>query len=250
MSSTMSSVPNGLHHGGATLFVVMSLETLAVGEEQRGALDDTRRELLASMEPSRLAERALLAHLADGVESRQLDRALVEADVRRVVAAARGVHDAAASALNRLHASLSPLQRALLADKVAAHLALWQRAAVHDSKTPAREQPPLSTWRVELHLSPAQLERIQVAIGERVAPLSPGDIERIDRGFCAFGDAFRSNVFDARILSATSDADEHMEGWAAAAIADLVEVVGPALTPEQRVQFADSLRRGPDHVSS
>ncbi len=219
----------------------MSLSTLAVATEQRGALDDTRRELLASLEPTQLAGRALLGRLADGVLAGTIDGPGVEGDIRRMGAAARAMHDAAASALNRLHSVLSPLQRAVLADKVEAHWALWQRSSAYDSKTPAHEQNPLAELRAQLHLSAAQLERTKLALPFGEGTLSPRECRGID-GLCAFCDAFRSNVFDARMLSATSDADAKMESWAAEHLAHLAVAVNPTLTADQRAQFAEWLR--------
>jgi hypothetical protein len=242
MSSTMPSEQHGLHRGGATLFVVASLETLAVGPEQRGELDDARRELLASMGPSQIAGRALLARLAEGVLAGRIDGARVEADVRRVDAAARAVHDAAAGALNRLHSALSPLQRAVLADKVEAHWAVWQRSSIQGSKGATHEQGLLAELRADLALSPAQLERLRLPLPSGDGALSSGDRERIDHGLCAFCDAFRSNVFDGRMLSATGDADARMESWAAEHFAHLVEAVSATLTEEQRAHFAEWLR--------
>lgn len=220
----------------------MSLSTLAVAAEQRGALDDTRRELLASVAPTELAGRALLGRLAEGVLAGTIDGPGVEGDIRRMGAAARAMHDAAASALNRLHSVLSPLQRAMLADKVEAHWALWQRSSAHDSKAAAHEQDPLAELRAHLQLSAVQLERTRLALPTGEGTLSPHESRGIDDGLCAFCDAFRSNVFDARMLSATSDADARMESWAAERLAHLAFAVNPTLTAEQRAQFAEWLR--------
>jgi hypothetical protein len=63
----------------------------------------------------------------------------------------------------------------------------------------------------------------------------------------AFGDAFRSEKFDAKTLTGADGANAHLAGWGAAHLAHFVEAVSPVLTPDQRVEFARKLGEHTGH---
>lgn len=126
------------HHGGLTLFIAMSLDTLGISPEQRTAVEKIRTELHARMEAADAAERNLEATLADGVAAASIDTAKVDADVAQLTAAAAGVHDASCDALNKLHDELTPPQRAALVDKVESHWAVWKKTNAEESGIPQR----------------------------------------------------------------------------------------------------------------
>ncbi|HEX3854165.1 MAG TPA: periplasmic heavy metal sensor, partial [Polyangiaceae bacterium] len=122
------------HHGGVTLFIAMSLDTLGVSPEQRAAVEKIRTDLHAGMQPAVAADQNLVSTLADGLGSSSLDPAKVDAAVARVAAASAAVRAATADALNQLHATLNPAQRAALVDKVESHWAVWQRSNAGEQK--------------------------------------------------------------------------------------------------------------------
>ncbi|HVW27843.1 MAG TPA: hypothetical protein VHC69_20900 [Polyangiaceae bacterium] len=236
------------HHGGVTLFIAMSLETLAVPTEKRAAVDQIHGELIASMEPARVAEQTLLTALADGVTSGNIDGAAIDADIQRVTSAARTVHDTCAGALNRLHALLSPSERAALVDKVEANWAVFRRVnTTGTADESVEEQHELGNLTAELNLTPEQMQRVDAALCSATAAVPPLDSREIDAELSAFGDAFRSDTFDAKGLGAADDANAHMAGWAAAHLAHVVEAVSPVLTADQRTAFAERLRLHAKH---
>ncbi|HEY3354665.1 MAG TPA: Spy/CpxP family protein refolding chaperone [Polyangia bacterium] len=230
------------HHGGVTLWIAMSLDTLGVSPEQRVAVEVIRTDLLARSEAARAAEQHLLAALADGLAATSFDAAKVDADVARVIAAVAAVHDASAAALNHLHAVLTRPQRAALVEKVEAHWAVWQTANTEESIAASANGGHLATLATDLGLTPDQADRIRAALGARMKAVPRLDPQAVAMHLRAFGEAFRHENFDARTLTTARGADAHLVGWGAARMARLVEAVSPLLAPDQRATFAQRLR--------
>jgi Spy/CpxP family protein refolding chaperone len=238
------------HHGGVTLFIAMSLDTLGVSPEQQAALDKVRSELHVAMEPARVADQNLTAALADGLTAGSFDAAKVDAGIAQVTAAVAKEHEAAAEALNELHSLLTPPQRGALVDKVESHWAVWQKANADETRPGEVTGSHLAMLATDLGLSKDQVERIRAALGEgmkSVPRLAPQEVEDYVR---AFGDAFRSEKFDAKGFSTASGVNSHMVNWGAAHMARFVETVSPLLTPDQRAAFADRLREHATHNPS
>jgi Spy/CpxP family protein refolding chaperone len=233
------------HHGGVTLFVAMSLDTLAVSPEQRAAVEKIRADLHARMDPARMAEQGLMATLADGLAAGNLDPAKVDADVAQVTAAAAAVHDASVDALNELHAVLTPPQRAALVDKVESHWAVWQNANARDNGPGSGGR--MATLAAELDLTPDQVNKIQADFGERMKAVPAIDPREVSTHIHAFGDAFRGEKFDARGSSTANGANARMAGGGATHLALLVEAMSPVLTPGQRAGLAQILRAHATH---
>ena len=238
------------HHGGLTLFVLMSLDTLSVSPAEQTAVSGIRNELVASLSPARLAEQALMTQLADGVAAGSLDGQKVERAVTDVTSAARAIHEASGDVLNRLHAALSPQERTALVDKVDAHWGVWQRANAEETGSAPDERSHLAALAAELHLTEDQLDRIRIALRDGMKAVAPLDPKEVDTELRAFGDAFRSATFDVRALTTASDADAHMVGWAVAHLARFVEAASGVLTTEQRAAFAERLRGHAAHDPS
>jgi Spy/CpxP family protein refolding chaperone len=234
------------HHGGVTLFIGMSLDTLGVSPEQRAAVEKIRTELHARMEPARTAEQDLVTTLAEGLAAGAIDAAKVDTGVARVTGAAALVHEASSAALNELHSVLTPVQRAALVDKVEAHWAVWQNANAGETGPAKPEGGHLGMLAADLGLSPDQVEKIRASLGDRMKVVPRLDPQEIATHLRAFGDAFRSEGFDAKALTTASGANAHMVGWGAAHLAHFVEVASPILTPDQRVKLAQRLR---DHAA-
>ena len=148
------------HHGGVTLFIAMSLDTLGVAPEQQSAVDKIRSELRSAMAPERTAEEGLLATLADGLSGPKLDAASVDAAVAQVAKAAAAVQDASVEALNQLHPLLTLPERAALVDKVEAHWAIWQKENAEELAASNNTQSGhLATLTTELDLTADQVDK-------------------------------------------------------------------------------------------
>jgi Spy/CpxP family protein refolding chaperone len=239
------------HHGGVTLFVAMSLDTLGISPEQRADIDKIRADLHARMEPARTAEQTLVATLADGLAAGNVDAAKVDASVAQVTSAAAAVHDACADALNDLHGVLRPEQRAALVDKVESHWAVWQNANAEEPGPANAKSGRLATLATELDLTPDQVDKIQAGLNGRMNTALRLDSGKVATHLRAFGDAFRSEKFDARGLAATAnDANAQVIGWGAAHLAIFVETLAPVLTEDQRAKLAERLREHATHNPS
>jgi Spy/CpxP family protein refolding chaperone len=236
------------HHGGVTLFIAMSLDTLGVSPEQHAAVEKIRTDLHARMESARLAEQNLLTSLADGAAAGSVDATKVDAAIVQLNVAVASVHDGSADALDALHAVLTPAQRAALVDKVESHWAVWRSANVDDPVHPAADQ--LAAFAADLDLTPDQVDRMRAALGATTKAAPQFDPQPITTHLRAFGDAFRSETFQARALTTASDANTHLVGWGAARLAHFVETVSPLLTPEQRALLAQRLREHANHNPS
>jgi Spy/CpxP family protein refolding chaperone len=141
-------------HGSFAMFALMSIETLGVSPEQQAQVDQIKSDLRAQLRPAHQAHAALLGALADGIAAGNVDTPKVDAAAAQVASTAAQVHAAASDALNRLHAVLTPPQRAALADKVEAHFRVWrganteegparsQRADPNENEGPARSKRP------------------------------------------------------------------------------------------------------------
>ena len=236
-------------HGGVTLFIAMSLETLGVSPDQRAAIEKIRADLHAAMEPAHVAEQAFVTTLADGIDAGNIDTAKVDAAVAKVTAAAATVHDASADALNRLHAALSPVQRATLVDKVEAHWEVW-RQANHEEQPGKRERGGrLANLTEQLSLPPDQVNRISAALKTaRTGRPVEFDPKKGDAHVQAFSKAFASDSFDAK--SVTSNANAELARHGATRMALFYETVTPLLTPEQRTKLAEHLRGHANYQSA
>jgi Spy/CpxP family protein refolding chaperone len=235
------------HHGGVTLLIALSLDTLGISPAERPAVEKIRRDLHARMEPARAAQQRLAAALADGVAAANLNATTVDAAIAQVSAAAATVHDASTDALNELHAVLTPPERAALVDKVEAHWSVWQKANAEETDPAHPEGGRLAMLTTDLDLTQDQVEKIRAGFGERMKAVPRLDPQEVTTHIQAFGDAFRSEKFDAKALTGASGANAHLAGWGAAHLAHFIEAVSPVLTPDQRAEFAQRLREHSAH---
>jgi Spy/CpxP family protein refolding chaperone len=235
------------HHGGVTLFIAMSLDTLGVSPDEQAAVDKIRSAMHDRMEPARIAERNLVTLLADGLAAANIDLPKVDDAVVAVAASAGSAHDATTDALNQLHTVLTAPERAALVDKVEAHWAVWQLANTEKTGPSIPGGGRLELLAMELGLTADQVEKVRVGLGQRAGALPQLDPQEIAAHLRAFGDAFRSETFDAKRLTMGSNANARMVGWGAAHMANFVETLSLVLTPEQRATFAQRLRAHASH---
>jgi Spy/CpxP family protein refolding chaperone len=103
---------------------------------------------------------------------------------------------------------------------------------------------------MDLGLTTEQVDKIRANLAEGMKPVPRLDAQEIATHLRAFGDAFRGETFDARTLTTAGGAEAHMVGWGTAHMAHFVEAVSPVLTPEQRAEYAQSLREHANHNPS
>jgi Spy/CpxP family protein refolding chaperone len=230
-----------------TLLIALSLDTLGISPEERPAVEKIRRDLHARMAPARAAQQRLAAALADGVATAKLDATTVDAAIAQVSAAAATVHDVSTDALNELHAVLTPPERAALVDKVEAHWSVWQKANAEETDPANPEGSRLAMLTTDLGLTQNQVDKIRAGLSAGMKAVPRLDPQEVATHIRAFGDAFRSEKFDAKTLTGADGANAHLAGWGAAHLAHFVEAVSPVLPPDQRVEFARKLGEHTGH---
>jgi len=238
------------HHGGVTLFIAMSLDTLGVSPEQRAAVEKIRTALHTAMQPAVAADQSLVSTLADGLSNSSLDPVKVDAAVAQVARASTAARAATADALDQLHATLSPAQRAALVDKLESHWEVWQRSNAEEQKEVTADEGHLAVLTVDLKLTPDQVEKTRARLEGNMKSVPRVDSRQVAARLKAFGDAFQSDQFDAKtydaLASGEDGADARLAGWGAAYLAHFVEAVSPVLDAQQRGTLAQRLR---DHAA-
>jgi Spy/CpxP family protein refolding chaperone len=235
------------HQGGVTQFIAMSLDTLGTDDAKQPQVDKIESDLFGCMAPARDIEKSLLGKLADGVAAGQIDDAQVDATIAQLRPAAEAVHDCASSSLNKLHAILSPTERAVVVDKVQANYEVW-RQVNHEAEAGGQEKGGrLADLADELDLTPEQVEKMSNELRVRFAgPRSSAfDPKQTEAHLQAFETAFASESFDAK--SITTNANGHLASHGARRMALFYETVAPLLTPDQRTLLAQHLRQRADY---
>ena len=229
------------HHGGVTQFVEMGLDTLGEDDAKRPEIEKLQSDLQARMASTRAAEKDLLLTLASGVAAGAIDRAAVDASLAKLTAASEAAHGASLDTLNKLHAILSPAERAALVDKVEAHWEVW-RQVNHDEAPGGKQRGGrLAELTEELSLTPDQVDKIAASYPKALAG-RPGrlDPKKGNNYVSSFATAFAADSFDAKSL--TSRVNPQLAGHGATRMALFYEIAAPVLTPEQRTKLAEDLR--------
>lgn len=239
------------HHGGFAMFIAMSLDSLGVAPEQHDAIMKIQADLHAKSQPAHDAERAVLLALADDVAAGQVDQAKLGPAIAQLSAASANVHDAVADSLNALHAVLTAPQRQGLVDKVGAHFEVWHHANSPEvtSSKDARGGH-LAQLAQDLGLSADQVEQIRASYSDAIAKASHYDRAEADAHFKAFSAAFTSDHFDAKALTNGGAVNAHMATWGITRLVLFYKAAAPVLTPEQRTNAADDLRRNANYKRS
>ncbi len=241
------------HHGGVTLFIAMSLDTLGVSSDRRGRVEKVRIDLHQRMQPALTAEQNLVLALADGLSRSDLDPVKVDAAVAQVASAAALVRDASADALNELHAALTPAERAALVQKIDAHWAVWQRSNAEESSPELADDGHLAALTRDLELTPEQRSKARASLDASLKTVPRVDPKQVTEQLAAFGAAFQNETFNAKGTGAAANVenvDARLATWGAAYLAHLVEAVAPVLLPQQREQLAQRLHQHAAHNPS
>ena len=234
------------HRGGVVQFIAMSLDTLGVDDAKRPQLEKLQGDLHACMAAPGKLEKGLLLVFADGVAAGAIDATKVDAAIAQMSTAAEGAHACSADALNKLHALLSPTERAALVDKVQAHWEVW-RQVNHEAEAGGREHGGrLAELAQELSLTPDQVDKISAALKPAHAGLAGKfDPKKVEAHMDAFATAFVGEKFDAK--SVTANANGHLATHGGKRMAVFYQTVTPLLTAEQRTQLAEHLREHASH---
>lgn len=232
------------HHGGLILLVALSLDTLGVPPEERTTLDGLRSDLHAVMDSARAAEAELYTELADGVASGAVDAGQLDAAVARVGRAAGETHKAAVPLLGRVHAALSPTERAALADKIVAHWEVWVQAngAAAPMLSESGDNGRLAALAAEVGLTQRQIDDIRGRLANVPESKRSIDIREVDPQVRAIANALRRETFDAGADAMRPEPDALLASFGASRIVRFYEAVEAVLAPNQRPRVAQILR--------
>ncbi len=231
------------NHGGVIRLISVALQEVDLTPDQKVKLEMLRTALIAQIEPERAAGRELSDTLADGVAAGAVDRAKAEVAEAKLGEAAAQLRGAMTDGLDRLHAILTPPQRAALIAKMQVLWANWK-----DEWATATPELPTSDMAIlteKLGLSPDQVSRIQARFSSAmqgvVAEYGPRDVAARAQ---AFGAAFAADGFDARASEPHGVAPP--TGFGGTRMTRFFEAFAPELTPAQRTTLAQAIR---DHAN-
>jgi Spy/CpxP family protein refolding chaperone len=229
------------HRGGVMQFIAMGLDTVGPGEAARPQVELLQRDLYACMAPAGEAKQRLQLTVAEGVAAGAVDLAKVDAIIGQLDAAAAALRDCSVTALNQLHAVLSPVERAELVEKVQAHWEVWGQVNSDEESAGRGPRGRLGALTREVSLTPDQVERASAALHTALSGQAGRfDRSKVDADVQAFAAAFEAESFDAR--SVTPYANSSLASHGATRMAIFYETVTPLLTPGQRAELAVHLR--------
>ncbi len=229
------------HHQGLTEFVIMALDSLGDEEEEKAQkIDALQAELLDCQKPGREANRALLGLIAQSVPAGSIDAAGLQSAVEAVGTAAGGEQGCRASILNTLHATLSPGERSVIADKVEANWAVWSE---QNAANPREKGRRLQRLGERLELTAEQLEQARAALEPALEGLPRRfDPEKVGAQIEAFAVAFTADTFDSAALGEEAWPDfAELATSGATRTAKFYEVVVPLLNEAQRAKLTEEL---------
>lgn len=249
------------HHGGVVALIAMSLRDLDLSADQKTAVEKIRSDLLAKMEPARTAEQNLAGVLADGVAAGAVDRAKADAAIDQVVAQTQALHGTTLDAMNKLHAALTPAQRATLVAKLQEHFEKWKEANGHEDEQGQHRSGYVLALVRDLSLSQDEAQQIKdnfrkllaasaPAAGQKTPNVQDHQHKEVTDQLQAFGTAFKADKFDARSLKGASAASGRMAKWGATRMARFFEAAAPILTADQRAKLAQMIRDRASHHPS
>jgi Spy/CpxP family protein refolding chaperone len=231
------------HHGGIGMLIGMSVRDLDLSAEQKTAVEKIRTDMQPKMASARAASRDLSNLLADGVSAGSVDKAKVDKAIDKLVTQTRAMQAASQDALGKLHAVLTPPQRAALVDKLGENWEKWKAAHGQDEKEEKENKTGylLSLVR-ELNLSQDEATKIKAAFQAKMkAAPQEHEHKEVQEHLQKFGTAFKADKFDPKAVS-SEKADAHMAKWGATRRAMFLEAAAPVLTADQRTKLADKIR--------
>jgi hypothetical protein len=233
------------HAAGITSFVMLSLDSLGTDQE-KPEIKKLQADLNLELAPAHEAERVLLNVLADGIASGKIDKVKADDAIAGVGKAAGLVHDASAGTLNELHATLSPIERATLAEKVRSHWEIW-KLVNHEAEAGGKEEGGrLAILADDVDLTADQVDKLSGALRLALADMpAKFDPKEVATHVEAFATAFAAETFDAKSLSSANGVNGRVAVHGATRMAMFYETVAPALTPDQRTKLTENMH---DHL--
>ncbi len=221
---------------GPVKFFGEALGDVPLTATQRAAIEQMASDAEARHAQARAARQDLLTTLAAQIEAGSIDRAALQPKLAAIAAAMQASQPADRSALEQLHAVLTPDQRAAFVDAVAAHAQQY--------KAEWKGKGGMHQWAQELGLSDDQKAQIKAAIMQKMQAAG-GQEDHEARGAkhqgAAVMAAFKQDTFVLDQVQPAKDVQQ-MVSRMSDRILGLAEAALPVLTPAQRSLAAQKLR--------
>jgi Spy/CpxP family protein refolding chaperone len=237
-----------MHHPMVEMLIA-DLAQVGIKPEQKSAIDGIQADLEKLGDATKDAKMQLDKDIADGAAAGKLDKAKIDADVKKLAQAADSTAAAAQEAVNKLHKTLDAAQRKKLVELMRAkgkdhEERMKGEMADHDKAEHGR----MDKMAEQLGLTPEQKEKLKGKM-EAGMKAEMGKMKEHHAGMQkhmkALGDAFETDKFDAKKAGVA----EHLGDMAKMMVTGrikFVEAVLAILTPEQRAKFADHVKQHAD----
>jgi Spy/CpxP family protein refolding chaperone len=257
----------------------MELSQVGLRPEQKTATDAIDKDLEKLGDATKEQKALLVSDVTDGVAAGKLNKAKIDADVKKLVQAAASTTASVQDAMTKLHKTLDAPQRKklieLLQAKVKEHQEHAMGAMAEHGMGPKGEHEgpkgehaehamgpkgehegpkgehhmgghrPIELLTEQLGLTPEQRDKLKTKL-EATMKAGQGDMKAhmaaMQKMMKTLGDAFESDNFDAKKAGVGEHAGDMAKLMATSKIR-FVEAVLSVLTPEQRAKFAEHIRQ-------
>jgi Spy/CpxP family protein refolding chaperone len=215
--------------------VADALSQVALRPDQRAEIEQMAKDAGARHAAHEAAHAQVLQTLAAQIEAGKIDRAALQPSIDAAIAAGNAAHPADQAAMQRLHALLTPEQRAQFAD--ALESSFHARMGAHAGAPHSDHVGHLDKWAADLKLTDDQRAQIATILKGQFMGHHAEMKEAHGKGKM-FVESFKSDTFTpapAEDVAAKANAmADHIVGVAQAVL--------PILTPEQRSLAATKVR--------
>jgi Spy/CpxP family protein refolding chaperone len=235
--------------------LVSDLAQVGIKPEQKAAVDGVLADLEKLGDATKEARTQLSNDIAEGAAAGKLDKAKIDADIKKLVQAADSTAAAMQDDINKLHKTLDATQRKKLVELMRAkgkeheeHMKaeMGQHEKGDHDKGPHEkgEHGRMDKMGEQLGLTPEQKEKLkgkmEAGMKAEMAKMKEQHAG-MEKRMKAVGDAFETDKFDAKKAGVGEKGGEMVKMMAGGRIR-MVEAVLSVLTPEQRAKFAEHLR--------
>ena len=229
--------------------LMADLAQVGIKSEQKSAIDGIQADLEKLGDATKDAKAQLDKDIADGAGAGKLDKAKIDADVKKLVQAADGTTAAVQEAVNKLHKTLDAAQRKklveLMRSKGKEHEEHMKTQMADHEKN---EHGRMDKMNDQLGLTADQKEKLKGKM-EAGMKAEMGKMKEHHAGMQkhmkAVGDAFETEKFDAKKAGVGEHMGDMVKMMTGGRI-KFVETMLAVLTPEQRAKFVEHVRQHAD----
>lgn len=229
--------------------LVADLAQVGIKPEQKPAIDAIEADLEKLGDATKEGRTQLANDIAEGAAAGKLDKAKIDADVKKLVQAADSTVASMQDAANKLHKTLDAAQRKKLVELIRSkgkerEEHMKGQMGEHEKGEHGR----MDKMGEQLGLTPEQREKLKTKLEAGMKPemaKMKEHHEGMQKRIKAMGDAFETEKFDAKKAGVGEHAGDMAKMMVNGRI-HFVEAMLSVLTPEQRSKFAEHVRSHAD----